>query len=710
MNWQKTEKYILIILLACLAVAMPLLSLDAGISGDEQVHLEQARDVVRYYSSFGEDRTALHTPVTNLKYYGQSFDNLTALLGDLFQVDDIYNFRHICNSLAGWLCILFTALVAIQLGGYRTAIFTILFMAASPRFIGHSLNNLKDIPFALGYIASIFFTLKVINNIRQIQFKHATGLTLSMAFTLSIRPGGLLVFCYFLLFSGITLFILQYQIHQKTNTHKPDIHPTNTSNSATSKLKEFIPSLQNIALITIAAYFIGLLFWPYALENPIINPLKSMSMMSHYPVILRQLFESKMYWSDQLPWYYLLKYVAITTPVIILPLAAAYLLAPIHQITNTQHTDDSHPINSHSKISKRFLIFTVLFPFAYTILAKSNVYGAWRHLLFTYPSLVVMAALGFTCLLSIVKLKSIKFGLTAIVLLTLIAPIKFIYRNHPIEYTYFNQLAGDFETVAQNYEVDYYYHSVGEASKWLKQHIEENELQNVKIASNYGGNHYFRDCTGDVTFKYTPYYARGNADWDYGIFYRTTISPSQTRQNLWPPVGTIKTIEVENVPVCVIVKRQTRDDYLGKKAYENGAYLYAETLLEKATHIDPGNEIAWINLGKTYLKQSKYAQAKAAFNQCLNIIPDYEPARFYLAEIEISLNKPEKAAEHYQKILASNSKSFKTYVAYAKLHENQLNYSGAFNLLNECLRWNPHYKEAKKLKEQIALKLRNNNK
>ncbi|MGQ1788191.1 tetratricopeptide repeat protein [Saccharicrinis sp. GN24d3] len=670
MKWFKDTRHILFSLLAVLLVLMPILSLDAGISGDEEVHLKQAEFVIKYYASFGQDKAALNTPVTNLKYYGQSFDNLTTLWAQLLGIEDIYTFRHICNSLVGWLCILFAALIAVHLSGYRAAIFTVLLLAASPRFIGHSLNNLKDIPFALGYVASIFFTMKVISDLKNIKLKYAVGLILSMALTLSIRPGGLLVFCYFVLFAAIAYFIGI----KSENNDKP----------------RFLIFLLTFVLIVVSSYFIGLLFWPYALENPIINPIISMKMMSDYPVRLRQLFEGVVFWSDQLPWYYLIKYVTITIPIVILPLTLIYVIC----IFNKKQS----PIPFLKKI---LLLFVIIFPFGFTIVADSNVYGAWRHLLFTYPPLVIVAAIGLSNIMIPIKMKIVKNGIIIVFMLTLLPSTSFIIRNHPLEYTYFNKLAGDYNNVANNYELDYYYHSVREASLWLKNHIEKNDANKVKIASNYGISDYFKKSDKAISFAYTPYYSRGNTDWDYGIFYRTTIAPSQTSQKLWPPTGTLKCINTEGIAVCVIVKRQTHDDYLGKLAYENEDYTQAVSYLSMATQIDPGNEIAWINLGKSYLKLSKYNKAKEAFSQCLNMIPDYEPSMYYLAQIEILTGKPEKAENFYKQILKNNSKSYKTYLAYAQLKESLNEKLNAIELLDQCLKLNPNYKLAIDMKKEI---------
>ena len=68
-------KYIFYCLSALLLVLMLSLSKNAGISCDEVLHYDHSVAVYNYFASHGKDQAALNTPVTNLKYYGQSYDN-----------------------------------------------------------------------------------------------------------------------------------------------------------------------------------------------------------------------------------------------------------------------------------------------------------------------------------------------------------------------------------------------------------------------------------------------------------------------------------------------------------------------------------------------------------------------------------------------------------------------------------------------------------
>ena len=164
-------KYTFFFLSFLLLIFFPLLSLNTGISGDEELHYSQSEKVINYLESWGKDKSALDTPKTHLKYYGQLFDNITTIIIKWLNIEDIYRFRHIANSIAGWGAIFLSGLLAAFLAGYRTGLLTLVFFLISSRFIGHSWNNLKDIPFALGYIATIYLLFLFIKKLPKISLK-----------------------------------------------------------------------------------------------------------------------------------------------------------------------------------------------------------------------------------------------------------------------------------------------------------------------------------------------------------------------------------------------------------------------------------------------------------------------------------------------------------------------------------------------------------
>src|SRR5674476_344294 len=186
-------KYIFYFSSVFLLILMLFLSRNAGITCDEVLHYNHSVSVYNYFATHGQDQSALNTPVSNLKYYGQSYDNLVTILIKWLNIKDVYSFRHLMSSIAGWLVIFITALFAIWLLDYKAGIFTLFLFAVSPTFIGHTQNNLKDIPFALAYIAGTFFMIKFLISGRKNSLTDIIFLIAVIAFSISIRAGGLLL-------------------------------------------------------------------------------------------------------------------------------------------------------------------------------------------------------------------------------------------------------------------------------------------------------------------------------------------------------------------------------------------------------------------------------------------------------------------------------------------------------------------------------------
>lgn len=645
------SKYCYCALLVITFFAMIRMSLDAGISGDELVHKQHATKVVDYFSSAGKDKAALHTPKTNLKYYGQGFDNFMELLSRAFKIDDIITLRHVGSVTAGWLTILFASLIALVLGGHHAAIVTILALFLAPRFLGHSFNNLKDIPFALGYTAFAYYLIRYIREFSSVKIYTIIGLIVSIAFTISIRAGGLILIGY--LFLAIALMLL--------------LHP-----------KQFKLHFFNLILIVTGGYFAGLLFWPYALVNPIVNPIKSLFIMSDYPVTIRQLFEGKIYWSDQLPWYYLPKYIAITTPL-------SVLLGMVLSFTFFIKRDQTE------KRIIAILFFMILFPLSFVIIKSSNVYGGWRHLLFIYPLIAVLCGLGYKYLFS--KSKFITWGIIAALFLH---PTLFIIRNHPYQYLYFNQFVGGWNNAYGNYEGDYYFHSVTEACNWIKKH---NANSPTTIASNFWIDWDFRNYK-NIKTEHISFYERGKKQWDYAIMGNTFIQPKQIKQGIWPPANTVHRVLVDNRPICIVLKRKTTEDYLGYQEYNQQNYQQAIQYFENATKQDSCNSHVWLTLGKSYKAINQTEKARKCIEKSLRFYHDYEPALVQLALLKAENGQISHAIDLLKQVINKNSKYLSAYIELVKLYIEQGETSKAKLWLLQCDKVYPNYKPAQQLKQE----------
>jgi len=657
----KRLKYIFFFSATLLLILMIFTSHDAGITCDEVLHYNQSVAVFDYFSTHGENQAALNTPVSNLKYYGQSYDNIVTFLIKWFNIADIYSFRHIMSSLAGWLTILVTALFAIWLADYRAGILTLILFSVSPTFIGHTQNNLKDIPFALGYIATIFYTFKFLDSGRKITPGNIILLTLSIAFSISIRAGGLLLICYLFFF-----FFLYYLIVYLID---------NNFNFIAIRMKLFW-----IAMVTIASWLLGILLWPFALQSPVRNVIESYRIMAHFPSTFRQIFEGRVEWSDFMPWYYLPKSMAITIPLIVLSgLLLFCLFWP--------------KIQKGKRVFYSFVVFTILFPLFFVVYKKSNLYSSWRQFLFVYPGIVLLASMGFLYLYEFIENRYLKWTLIALLVVLSIHPLKFMIKNQPYSYLYYNQLVGGLNGAYANYETDYYYVSQTEASAWLIEYLNEKDIScAVKVCATYSVIWQFRN-NPEIETSYFRYEERSQSDWDFAIVTNRYLSPYQLNNKFFPPENAIHTVLVENVPVCAVIERKSKDDYYGYVAMTEGRNKEAIDHFEKVLKIDDRDEMIFLNFAAALNNDGQYQKADSVLNKGLEINPYFEPILMYLGNIARSQDKKDDAIRYYERVIEANRKYFEAYVGLSGLlAENDV--LKARTLLRKCLTMSPGYKTA----------------
>jgi hypothetical protein len=634
----KKAKYIFIFISALLLIFMLLMSRNAAVSCDEVLHYDQSVAVYNFFASQGADTSAISTPITHLQYYGQSYDNITTFLIRLFSIENIYGFRHLMSTIAGWLAIIITALFAYWLAGYEAGIFVLLLFAISPTFLGHAQNNLKDIPFALAYISGIFFCFRLLSTRGKDSPWDVILLTLSIAFCISIRPGGMILICFLFLF--FTLFYILHFIREGKTV-----------------VREALIKLALISAISAAAYFLSILLWPYALKDPLRNPFISYQVMVHYPDTFRQIFEGKAEWSDFMPWYYLPKSMAVTIPLIVSFGFSIFVLFP-YWVKRQE-----------KRIYIWFLLATIFLPVLFVIVKKANLYSSWRHFLFIYPGIVILASVFFADIYKSITKKGRRLIFVFAFILCLLHPLSFIVRNQPYAYLYYNQLVGGLKGAYGNYETDYYFLNQRESAEWLLDYFNENGIiDQVTVGSNFSAEWYFRKrpLVRNVYFRNEE---RSMNDWDYYISTNRYISPYQLKSGIWPPSDAIKIIYADSVPIAAILKRKSKADYLAYEALtanknEEAAKYYRESL-----KIDSCDEVIFYNFAVALNRLGESEKADSALNHCLKLNPDFELALMYLGNIALENGDREKAKSYYRRLLRVNRKYDEAYEALVKISE-----------------------------------------
>lgn len=659
---ESTLKYSFWFLSVIILALIILTSGNAGITCDEVLHYNQSVSVFNYFATGGEDQSSLHNPVWHLMYYGQSFDNIVTVLIRWFNIDNVYGFRHFMSSIAGWLAILVTALFAVWLSGYRSGIIVMVLFAITPAFMGHTHNNLKDIPFALGYISSTFLLLKLLTCDRKIPVSLIILLTLSIAFTVSIRAAGMALICY------MYFFLLVFHIARYLR-------------DGYANRNEIIFKLLLIIFISFVSYFLSILLWPYALQDPLRNVIKAYQAMAHFPDTFRQIFEGKVEWSDFMSWYYLPKTMLITIPLLVMAGLVLFLLFTGKTIRNNKC------------ILYAFILFSLLFPVLFAIYEKSNLYSSWRQFLFIYPAVVLIAAEGFNFLFEAISKKYLKWGVIIFFTLLAIHPVRYMINNPRYYYIYYNQFVGGLKGAWSNYETDYYYVSQTEASEWLIDYLENKGITGkVKVSATYSVHWQFRNHP-EIETSYFRYDERSQSDWDYAIVANRYISPFKLRNGIWPPGNAIHIIYADSVPICAVLERKSKDSYNGYLAMSEGNNTEAVNYFEKAIEIDNRDEMIFYNFAAVLYNLGEKQKADSLLKVGLEINPEFEPILMYLGNIARSEKRNDEAVMYYERLINTDRKYFEAYVALSGL-VGSTDIIRARKLLRTCLTINPGYKPA----------------
>jgi tetratricopeptide (TPR) repeat protein len=401
-----------------------------------------------------------------------------------------------------------------------------------------------------------------------------------------------------------------------------------------------------------------------------------MELMNHYPTTVRQVFEGKLYWSDQFPWYYLSKYLLITLPLVSLLGFSAFL--------GLFFSLQSHRM----KIYSLLILLAFGFPLFYAASTGANVYGGWRQMLFVLPMFTVLAATGLWALYEKIQHKKpMTLILIVVGILALFHPLRHIIVNYPYQYIYFNELVGGVKGAYGNYELDYYFTSYRNAYRF----VDEQNPKGV-VAANFIIPEYYQNKS------YLPalidYYDRAASDWDYAIVANTFLNPYQLKHGYWPPQNTVYEEKVDGVPILAVLKRVTTDDLDGVKFMENRQYFQAIDSFGQALFVDSLNESTILNLARSQVKAGNTSGALTTLQWLDRIYPDNEWAVDLRGEIAFSLGNYDDAEDLFRKNISDNHRFHHSYLNLATLKLHLGDTTESIGILKDCLRLNPFYAPA----------------
>ena len=433
---------------------------DFGITWDEPNQNRYGKYVVQYYQTFFLDESALS--YLDAYLYGALFDALASLLVRLSPIGE-FETRHLLNALVGVIGIVGIGKVTTLLAGARAGLLAALLLFLEPSYFGHMFNNPKDIPFAVGYIWSLYFLLKSLPYFPALPVHLMVALGGAIGLTLGVRIGGLVLLAYLL------LAVALYCIYPACFTPRPGLH--------TRPHRWYKALLKSLLAVFLVAYIAMLICWPWAQKNPLVRPFEALDYMSQFRIqdgglLARVLLGGEYLNAKDLPATYQAHYFAVKMPeLILLGLGLAVVMATfflwrgkakVHKLQTARYA---------------LLAFAVVFPLVYVVVKKSVFYDSMRHFLFIVPCLCCFSAIALEKLLEKLAGKRPwrRIAVGAFVAVLLLPQIYTLWRLHPHQYVYYNHLAGGLQGASGRYEMDYWGNSYKEAVALLLEYLQGQE-------------------------------------------------------------------------------------------------------------------------------------------------------------------------------------------------------------------------------------------
>jgi hypothetical protein len=343
---------------------------------------------------------------------------------DLVDTDTLYRVRHIYTFIICYLAIICLYATVRNLTAQRRYAVAAVFLALlSPRFFPEYFYNNKDM---VAFALSLMMIWAAQRFLRRETFKSAALIGFTSALAINTR---LITAIFPILFVACYLgrFISTGQLSKKN----------------------LLLSLTYFLAAVVAYYVIT----PAAWKHPVEYAGYVLGESAHFSRILgNTYFEGKLYYipGEKLPWYYLPKSLAITTPLFILATAVIGFVTSL--IKSIRGPDDSQPSRGDYQfavICGGFTLISIIIP----IIANSLVYNSWRHLFFSYAGILILSAFGLRALLS--------FRSKPVLIITLLCSVMYtgltahwMIVNHPYQYVYFNYLAE--KPFDEYYDTDYW--------------------------------------------------------------------------------------------------------------------------------------------------------------------------------------------------------------------------------------------------------------
>jgi hypothetical protein len=320
-------------------------------------------------------------------------------------------------------------------------------LAAAPSLYGHAFINPKDSPFAWLLTWVTYFACRILDR----DHKASAATYLGFAVFLGCAIGTKVFAAAYLVY--LVGFVCAAALFERWR------------NRSVADVGKDIAVLKPLLWAVPVTLLVTAVFWPWAIQEPR-NFFASIGMFLRFPHDVPVLWEGAKFPSAKPPLSYLVVLLGLKLPeyaLVGLALAAFFGLRHLRR----QGLDSLMDTQVRQVL---FVAATALVPIVAFILIRPTVYNGLRQYLFVVPPLIILGAIGLDRALTVMSEHWARAGLAFAALLTFAVAREAVimHRLHPYEYVAFNALAGGTAHAAQEFELDYWGTSLGEAGRDLE--------------------------------------------------------------------------------------------------------------------------------------------------------------------------------------------------------------------------------------------------
>jgi 4-amino-4-deoxy-L-arabinose transferase-like glycosyltransferase len=325
------------------------------------------------------------------------------------------------------------------------ALLAAVFLALLPRFFGDLHNNMKDIPSATVFALNIWLLWRLTKH-RRVSDLILAALAFAVAFNVKINS----IF--------IPVIFVIWLLLQRIRT------------------KLFGDWKLEIGYF-VAAPILALLVWWFFWPDPFGQLAHAYSTFGIGTNNIEVLLNGAWYCSgSNVPWYYPLWYLAITTPI---PILLFFIIGVFSALRTNQ-------------LTKLLLLLWFFVPLTRYLVPSIGVIDGIRHFEEVLFPMTALAALGAMDIIHLFKNKVTMHLIAALGVGILGLLMWNIISYHPYQIAYFNELVGGAKGAFGRYDLDYWGASQKAAVAWVNTHAPQGAKVHIVMSADVAGR-YLRD-------------------------------------------------------------------------------------------------------------------------------------------------------------------------------------------------------------------------